>query len=108
MSNFMTAKAYNKLCAGNSAWRCLIWFRHGMPYVNVQHVILSGTKTLHHFKSDYGCGHRGSLRVGQQFLSDVGHCSFDTYRKAKRYQAEVAAGLHDRDVAQRYYDLHSY
>lgn len=109
MAKFMTPKTYNKLRAGNSAWRCLIWFRHGTPYVDIEHVILSGTKVLHYFSGEYGRRYRrGSLRVGPRFLSDVGHCSFDTYRKAKKYQAEVAAGLHKETVELRYEHLHNY
>lgn len=99
---FMTKTQYNKLRAGNSAWRCLIWFnRKDEPYVEITHVLLNGSRTTGGGKSIFN----GCPKVGQDYLFDVGHCSFDTYRKARRYQKEIAEGRHGNAVRHRRWSL---
>ncbi len=105
----LNPKSAEKLKAGNTVWRCLIWFnKDNTPRVEIEIVRLIGVKHRYQFmkggathfrmKQEYKDGTPSSLR----FLSDIGraHC-YDSYRQAKRFEREVYEGRYQKEVEAR-------
>jgi hypothetical protein len=102
----ITHKNCNKLRAGQTVWRSLIWFDlNNKPVVRTTEILLQGPKTIHFF----GPGHT-PLKVGKYFLNDIAFGSYATTsrRASKRFEKEVKEGLHKDLVQERRDWLYKY
>lgn len=92
-----------KLKAGNTVWRCLIWFPDEKPVVSISEIHLVGVVRR---SGASRCTCMSVLYDGElyskMYLSDIASAAaFTTRRGALKYQREVSEGLHSETVAWR-------
>ena len=104
----LNQRTVQKLRAGHTVWRCLIWFSGFYPVVSIQEMHLIGVQTQEPVRgrmlrrTAIACGPRG------YYLSDIAYAdAFTTRRGALKFKREVESGnpAHDERVSQRRRDL---
>jgi hypothetical protein len=88
----ITHQNCEKLRAGQTVWRSLIWFEpDGTPYVKTTEILLQGYKGKYSFVDG-----TITLVVGYDFLHDIACGLYVTTsrRASKRFEKEVSEGMH--------------
>jgi hypothetical protein len=87
----LTYKSADKLRAGNSVWRCMVFVDTlNQVYVDITHMTLQGRKGRTKIYP--------WIKVGKDYAQDVrghgGRCqSFTTFRGAQQFKKEITAGI---------------